>query len=343
MEFRLDDDQVDLQQTVARLFEHRFPLDAVNAREGAALDREAWMAAAELGIFGLLVDPDHGGSGLGVVEAALVFEQVGSHLVPGPFTWSLLGATVLDGDLRTGVIDGSLVVTGVDLLGAAPGGAATGVAVEHASDADLVLVAGEEGVSVIEGGRSGAGEPSNRCEPLDALDPSASVARLSGLDGGAPVAGPSVVERLRVVGSVLAAAELVGVASKALEVAQAYALAREQFGTPIGSFQAVKHMLADMYVAVTLAQSATYAAAAVVDRPGPGDDPAASVDAAAILAADAAIDGASTAVQVLGGMGFTWDMLPNHLLKRAWHVAQRFDAGGARAERLGRSLVGSER
>ena len=98
---------------------------------------------------------------------------------------------------------------------------------------------------------------------------------------------------------------------------------REQFGVPIGSFQAVKHLLADMYVRTVCAQSATYAAAAVLDDPG-DDDPARVAASAKLLAADAAIENASTAVQVLGGMGFTWDMLPNYLLKRAWALEHDF-------------------
>jgi len=358
MEFRLDDDQIDLQQTVARFFEDRYPLDAIHEREGGAVDRVAWRALADLGIFGLLVDPADGGSGLGVVEAALVFEQIGSHLVPGPLMWSTLAATVIDADRRAAVIDGSTVVAGVDLSAPSETGTdvgsgstlTTGTPVESVVDADLVLAVGPDAVTVLERDaleRDGLGP----VQPLDSLDPLTSVAAVASLAGGAGLGEPGlggtdlggrdVADRLRLVGSVLVAAELVGVAGRALEVARSYALEREQFGVPIGSFQAVKHMLADMYVRVTVAQSATYAAAAVVDRPGPGDDPVRSVDAAVLLATEAAIDGASDAVQILGGMGFTWDMLPNYLLKRAWHLSLRFEAGDARAQAAGRALVGA--
>jgi len=114
-------------------------------------------------------------------------------------------------------------------------------------------------------------------------------------------------------------------------VARAYALEREQFGAPIGSFQAVKHLLADMYVRSSLAQSETYAAAAL-------EDPAAGA-AAKVLAADAAIANAGTAVQVLGGMGFTWDMLPHYLLKRARVLEQSFGTADDHAGRLGSALL----
>ena len=147
---------------------------------------------------------------------------------------------------------------------------------------------------------------------------------------------------LRLLGTVLSAALLVGVATRALDVARAYALERHQFGVPIGSFQAVKHMLADMYVRGGLAQSATYAAAAVAQQPD-GDDPARAAAAAKLLAAEAAVANASTAVQVLGGMGFTWDMLPNHLLKRAWVLEQGFGAADDHALRLGATLTAATR
>lgn len=335
MEFRLDDDQVDLQQTVARFFEDRFPLATVAEREGAALDRSAWTALADLGIFGLLVPAEAGGSGLGVVEAALVFEQVGAHLVPGPLAWSVLAASVVDPALRDDVVAGTAVVAGVELQGIGSDRATGPHLVEWAIDADAVLGLGPDSVTLHPAPALGA------IDPLDPLDPLTSVARVAGLGDGEVIGDRAVADRLGLLASVLAAAELVGVASRSLEVARAYALEREQFGVPIGSFQAVKHLLADMYVRVTVAQSATYAAAAVVDRPGAGDDPAATVDAAVLLATDAAVEGASDAVQILGGMGFTWDMLPNHLLKRAWHLAHRVGTAGARAERVGAGLVGA--
>jgi alkylation response protein AidB-like acyl-CoA dehydrogenase len=106
----------------------------------------------------------------------------------------------------------------------------------------------------------------------------------------------------------------------------------------IGSFQAVKHLLADMYVRSTLAQSATYAAAASAQDQGDGD-PARAAARAKLLAAEAAITNASTAVQILGGMGFTWDMLPNYLLKRAWVLEHGFGVADDHAARLGNNLA----
>jgi alkylation response protein AidB-like acyl-CoA dehydrogenase len=97
MEFRLDSGQVELQQTVARFCADRFPLDTVAEREGAPVDRARWDEMAALGVFGSLLVESAGGSGLGLVDGALLFEQLGSHLVPGPVLWTVLGAPLVDG------------------------------------------------------------------------------------------------------------------------------------------------------------------------------------------------------------------------------------------------------
>jgi alkylation response protein AidB-like acyl-CoA dehydrogenase len=326
VEFRLDEGQVELQQTVARFCADRFPLDSVGAREGAPVDRAAWRDMAALGMFSLLLPEDAGAldesSGLGAVEATLVFEQLGSHLVPGPVRWTVLAAGLVEG-----AATGDLVVGGIDAATTGP------VLVEHARDIDALIVLGDEGVTLHRAAELPAPEP------LESLDPLTPVGRFAPLRGGERIAD---TDELRVLGTLLTAAQLVGVASRALEVAQQYARERQQFGVPIGSFQAVKHLLADMYLRSTLAQSATYAAAAVVQDPG-ADDAARAVAGAKLLAAEAAIENASTAVQVLGGMGFTWDMLPNYLLKRAWVLEQSFGTVDDHADHLGSTLAGTAR
>lgn len=327
MEFSLDEGQVELQQTVARFCADRFPLDAVVAREGQPTDRAQWAAMADLGLLGLLLVEDAGGSGLGPVEGALVFEQLGSHLAPGPLLWTVLAAGLVDG-----AATGERLVGGVAAVDVVDGAAL----VEHAADLDVLLVLHDDRVVAHE---VAALAPPTLLDPLDPLTP---VGRFTGLAGGTRIGGAAEATALRLLGTVLSAALLAGVASRALEVARAYALERHQFGTPIGSFQAVKHLLADMYVRSGLAQSATYAAAAVIQEPG-DDHPARAAAGAKLLAADAAIANAGTAVQVLGGMGFTWDMLPNHLLKRAWVLEQSFGHADDHARHLGATLAGLAR
>jgi len=193
--------------------------------------------------------------------------------------------------------------------------------VEHAADLDLLLALHDDRVAAHEPGE---------VEPLAPLDPLTPVGRMR-LTPGTEVAGPDAAQELRRLGTLLAAAALVGVADRALDLARDHAVEREQFGVPIGSFQAVKHLLADRYVANGLAQSATYAAAAE-----PGDR---AVSVAKLLAAEAALDGTATAIQVLGGMGFTWELPTNHLLKRAWVLALAFGTADEHALGLGDALV----
>lgn len=328
MEFRLDSAQVELQQTVARFCADRFPLDAVGAREGVPTDRDAWSAMADLGMFGLLLPDAVGGSGLGPVEGALLFEQLGSHLVPGPVLWTTLAAPLVDG-----AASGERLVGGVEAREVEHGA----VAVEHAADLDVLLVVGDDTVV--------AHDTADLAAPvaLDPLDPLTPVGRFTDVPTADPtdgraVGGADTAAELRLLGTVLSAAQLAGTASRALDVARTYALEREQFGAPIGSFQAIKHILADMYLRSSLAQSATYAAAAVAQDPD-GDDPGRAAASAKLLAADAAIANAGAAVQVLGGMGFTWDMLPNYLLKRAWVLEAGFGAGDEHALRLGDQVL----
>ena len=324
MEFALDDAQLGLQETVARFCVDRFSFDSIPSREGAPVDPKAWGELASLGVFSLLVPESDGGAGLGPVEAAIVFEQLGDHLVPGPMLWSLLASTLVDG-----AADGSLVIGGIEAADVVDGSAA----IAHGAELDALLVVHDDRIALHRA--SDLGDPI----ALDPLDPLTPVARRSGLDADGETVGDAVAATdLRTLGTVLTAAMLSGVAGRSLEVARAYALERQQFDAPIGSFQAVKHLLADMYVRAGLAQASAYAAAAVLADPG-DDDPAAAAASAKVVAVDAAITNASAAVQILGGMGFTWDMLPNHLLKRAWVLEHTFGTGDDHALRLGTTLV----
>ena len=334
MEFRLDETQLGLQETISRFCIDRVPFDSIAARERTPLDRDLWRDLAELGVQSLMTPEERGGSGLGPVEGAIVFEQLGDHLVTGPVLWSVLAAELVEGAGSGEVIVGGVPGGGVP-GGGVPGGGVSdgGVAiVEHGADLDVVLVVGDDRVEQY--------RVADLPEPveLDPLDPLTPVVRMSGLAGGEVIGDAAVARAMRDLGTVLVAASLSGIAARSLEVARSYALERQQFDVPIGSFQAVKHLLADMYVRSGLAQSSSYAAAAVLEDPG-GDDPSAAAAAAKVVASDAAIENASGAIQVLGGMGFTWDMLPNHLLKRAWVLEHTFGTGAQHAEQIGAGLV----
>jgi alkylation response protein AidB-like acyl-CoA dehydrogenase len=313
MDFRLDDEQLALQKTVDDFARAHFGLAQIGRRDGHALDRAGWEEMAGLGIFELLAsDPDEAPS-FGPVGAAIVMEQLGAHLAAGPILWSVLAASLIEG-----VASGERVAAGIDVT--CPSDA---LIVEHPDDLDVLLVLEADAVFVCERGAL----PS--IEPLAPLDPLTPVGRLSTRPIGTQVGGKDEAARLRLLGQTLSAASLTGIASAALTIARDHALGRHQFGVPIGSFQAIKHLLADMFVRTSLARSATYAAAAGLDDPSGAIELSAAT--AKLLAGEAAIDNARAAIQVHGGMGFTWEMPPHHLLKRAWVLENSFGTTTAHA------------
>ncbi|MFC7263690.1 acyl-CoA dehydrogenase family protein [Streptomyces lutosisoli] len=281
MDFQLTDDQRALKRGVRELLTARFGPDELRAAAGAGspdLDRALWRELGEAGFFALRLPESAGGVGLGLPEAVLAFEEAGRVLLPGPLIATHLAAGAVDG-----AATGEAVVTAVD-----------GVLVEWLDQADAVR-----------GDATGA-------EPLRSVDPLTPVHRV-------PVAvSPGADPEAVLLTSLLTAAEQLGTAARTCELAVQHARTREQFGQPIGAFQAVKHLCAQLLVRVEVARAAVYAAAVTAD---PVD-----VAAARLLADEAAVRGARDCLQVHGGMGFTWESDVHLFLKRAWLRTQR--AGG---------------
>jgi alkylation response protein AidB-like acyl-CoA dehydrogenase len=321
MDFHLDDDQLALQENVTQFCRSRWPLERVGERRTDGFDRAGWDELVGLGATSVMVAEADGGTGLGAVEGAVVFEQLGYHLVPGPLIWSALGALVV-----REVADGKLMAAGTEDSGTSP------LFVEHASEADTLVLLRPEGVWRVDRAQLPA------VVKKEALDPQSSVGVFTSLPVGTPVGDARDAARLRRVGILLTAALQLGISNAALDVAVAYSLQRQQFGVPIGSFQALKHMMADMYVRVGLARSATYAAAAILDDPAVGDAER-SISAAKLLSGEAAVENARASVQVLGGMGFTWEMAPNFLLKRALVLDHSFGTPTSHALSISASLA----
>jgi alkylation response protein AidB-like acyl-CoA dehydrogenase len=321
MDFHLDDGQLALQHHVARLCRERWPLERIAERPTGGFDRAGWAALVELGVPALLVGEPAGGLGLGAVEGAVVFEELGRHLVPGPCLWTSLAALVIPD-----VASGARLAGGVEDTGAGA------LCVEHAAEIDVLLVLRESEVACLD--RAELPPPA----PADPLDPHSGTRAFDALPPGERVGDAARAAQLRTTGTVLAAALQIGIAQAALDAAVAYSLERRQFGRPIGSFQALKHVMADMAVRVNLARSATYAAAAVLDDPAVGDA-GRSAAAAKLLAGEAAVENGRAAIQVMGGMGFTWEMPPHFLLKRALVLDQTFGTPTAHALALAADLA----
>ncbi|MER7398610.1 acyl-CoA dehydrogenase family protein [Streptomyces sp. NPDC000151] len=322
MDFHLSDDQRALRAGVRELLSGRFPRErlraAVDAYEaagdGPVLDRALWRELADAGFFSLLLPEADGGAGLGLPEAVLVLEEAGRALLPGP---------LVAGVLLAGAVDG--VAAGERVAGLCDA-AAVPALWEHPSDCDEVIVVAEHAAYR-------CAPEGLRTAPVRSVDPLTPLARLldapSGALSGAPYAAD--VPRLRREAVLLTAAQQLGGAAHAVEAAVAYARQREQFGAPIGSFQAVKHLCAQMLVRVELARSAVYAASVT-------EDPA-EVSGAKLLADEAAVRNARDCLQVHGGMGFTWEADVHLLLKRAWLRAESWQSAAAGEEALAAALA----
>ncbi|HEY8545810.1 MAG TPA: acyl-CoA dehydrogenase family protein, partial [Acidimicrobiales bacterium] len=246
--------------------------------------------------------------GLGWAEAALAFQELGRSGVGGPFvaTAAAHGVGLADG------VTGLLPSGATGPIGATGAGDAAGPRlVEHLDRLDSLLVLDVDADDAGEVRRVPVppGRPVER--PLDPLTP---VWLVDELPTGEVVGDAEVAHRLALRVALLAAAQQVGLGAAALATGTAYAKERHQFGRPIGSFQAVKHLLADAAVDLEVARAAVDAAAVTLDEGGDVDR---AVRSARIVASSAASTATRASIQVHGGMGYTWE-LPAHLyLKRA--------------------------
>lgn len=315
-------------------------------RASDATWRDGWSSLAELGVFGVAVPEEAGGLGATTVDLAVMLEQAAYELAPGPILTTVVAALVFgragetvaktterlaEGEVPTALALDSAVTAepagdGVLLRGeAGPAvGAEAGVAV-------LVRVAGEGDPAVESWALVEADDPGLHVEPFETIDASRAVSRVRLDDATVPVDRVATVPAgfVRDLTAGLAAAELAGLAGWALTTAVEYAKIREQFGKPIGSFQAVKHICAEMLCRTEKIRAVAWDAAVTVDAQ-PDELPIAAAAAAAI-ALDAAVQTAKDAIQVLGGIGFTWEHDAHFYLRRA--VATRQVLGGSTAWR----------
>ncbi|MBG0855760.1 acyl-CoA/acyl-ACP dehydrogenase [Streptomyces spinoverrucosus] len=329
MDLTLSPDQLDLRAGLVEFLDAQWTPERLRAGASSPTpDHDSWRRLSELGLFGVTVPESAGGMGLGCAEAAILCEELGRYLVPGPLVPSLLAA-----DRVPGVLTGDCLVALLDRRDP------TAVA-EHLPNATHLVVIEDSGLLLhpVEGLKSVVAQ-----QPLDPLTP---VAVLAGpLGSGERIGSAQDAARWREVGAVLTAALQTGVARGALELATQYATERVQFGRVIGSFQAIKHLLAEALVRVDLARAAVHVAALTLDDPGAGDS-AETVAAAKVLADDAAAANGRTCVQVHGGMGFTWEVLAHLYLKRAWVQQSAFGSADEHAlglaERLPDAMLQAE-
>jgi alkylation response protein AidB-like acyl-CoA dehydrogenase len=303
VDFELSEDQQALRAAAKELLDGRSGPVQVRAvvDGGAPWDAELWKAMVDQGWTGIALAEDAGGIGLGWVEVAVLADEVGAHIAPAPIVQQLVAIDALADTEWVEPLLGGDVIACVAASG-------TREVVPYAASAGVaVCVHADELLAIDLRDAPPAREP--------AMDVTREVGWLDPARGGHPIGGADAVRRFVDRGATAYAAELLGASQHLLDESVAYAKDRVQFDKPIGSFQAVKHRLADMLVDVEGMRSAVYYAAWCIAAGHPDASVAAST--AKAWCSDASKRVAGSALQVHGGVGFTWEHDVHLYLKRA--------------------------
>lgn len=325
MQFGLSESQQILKDTARKFFAGECPIAAVRKimETDTAYDAGLWSKLAEQGFTGIIAPEEYGGMGLGKVELILLMEEAGYALLPGPFFSTVaLAVPVIDalatsaqkkkylepiaaGKARSTLAlveaNGSWDVSSLQLSASGDKLAGTKLFVTDASVADFIIVATRNGVFAVE-----AKAPGLRIEPMKGMDLTRKIYSVEFKNTPAEKLGGSgnLDQALNVTTAALCG-EMVGGMQRTLETTVAYAKTRKQFGKPIGIFQAVQHLCADMYLETESSRSAAYYAAWALEENAP--DAATAVSVAKMYASDASRTVGNRGIQVHGGMGFTWE------------------------------------
>jgi alkylation response protein AidB-like acyl-CoA dehydrogenase len=353
VDFEFSSEQEMLRTSVRAFLSAKASVASVRAEyEATTFDRSVWDGLVEVGVVGLLVGEEHGGAGMGMVDAAVVLEELGRAVSPAPYAASAIGAVSLaDAELLRLLAAGSAIGTvailedGSRYLWQQPSTRATRdggswrldgvkVHVADATAADVALVTaldddGQLGVFVTERFDVESTPTVDGSRKQGRIVLAGASSRRIDSTAGAEASVARTLDRL----GVAAAVDGVGAAQRALELTVEYAKEREQFGKPIGAFQAVQHLCADMLRTVELGRAAGYYACWALDDASPEEAHRASTLARA-FAADAFPQLGGTAIQVFGGIGFTWEHDIHLYYKRLLTVAQALGTAGDHLEEL---------
>src|SRR5690242_20520878 len=325
MQFGLNESQEFLRGSARKFFAGECPISEVRRlmETDPAFDAKLWAKLAEQGYTGIIFPEEFGGVGLGIVELALLMEEAGRALLPGPFfstvvmAGSLLDAVatreqkkkylapICRGEARATLAffeaEGSWDLADVRL--AAVNGKLKGekLFVPDAAIADWIIAVAQNGVFLVD-----SKAPGIHIKPMLGMDLTRKLYSVRFEDAPCEKLGETGgMPRPRGIATVALAAEMVGGMQRTLDITVEYAKTRKQFGKPIGIFQAVQHQCADMYLETESARSAVYYAAWALQHQAP--DAAAAVSIAKLYASDASRTVGNRGIQVHGGMGFTWE------------------------------------
>ena len=316
MDFDLSDDQLALRGAARDLL-----ADLAHPRDADGFDAALWKAMTDQGWLGVELPEADGGLGMGTVEAAVLLEELGRHVAPVPYLQSALALGALHRAGRTDWVDRLLAGDAIGTVASKRGGLTIAAPL-----ADVAVVIDGDALLLVDlGDRRPAREP--------AMDLTRPVGWLTVADGeGERIGGDHEARTLLDRAAAGHAAEMLGAADRVLTMAVDYAKEREQFGQPIGSFQAVKHRCADMLVDVEGMRSSVYYAAWSIGADHADASIAAST--AKVWCSDAAKRVMASALQVHGGIGFTWEHDLHLFLKRSQLDQVSFGDAASHRDRL---------
>ncbi|MGA2838101.1 MAG: acyl-CoA dehydrogenase family protein [Acidimicrobiales bacterium] len=346
MHFAFTDQQLEFRDAVRQVLAKECTTADLRAAYDAPSARTPrWATLAGLGVTGITVPEVRGGLDLGLVDLVPLLEEAGAVALPEPLAETTGVAAPLLADLESagagggrigpwleGIASGSLTVAVADPR-------RPGIPVAGADGADLLLVTsvGADGPEI-----HGIDATAVAVTPVPSLDPTRRLGTpewepsAGTLLASGPIAATSIA-RTGDRAAVVVGAELLGLAGAMIGLAADYARDRHQFGRPIGSFQAVKHLLAGAQVLLEFARPVVYGAAWALDDGATDGSRAASV--AKAYASDAAVEAARVSLQVHGAIGYTWECDLHLLLKRTWALAEAWGSAGDHRGRLLDSLL----
>ena len=347
MDFDLSADQLALRDAAREFLDDQCPPARIRSVHESAdgWDPQLWVAMVELGWLGVAVGEADGGLGFGLVELAVLIEEAGRHTVPVPWVPAAIATAMASRagatDLVARLLEGPPVAVAwsarPDAVAVTASGEPTGrtdpTAFAPVAELVMLVVTGSDAAGVFVVEMDEATRPGRDA----AMDLSRPLGRVQ-LDGttATRLGGIELAEFALDLGATAASLELLGTADVAMNLAVEYAKERVQFGRPIGSFQAVKHRCADMLVDVEGMRSSAYWAAWCLSV----DDPDVSIAAstAKVWATDASKRVMASALQVHGGIGFTWEHDLHLYMKRAQLDQLTFGDASFHRGRLGRAL-----
>ncbi|HEY8215858.1 MAG TPA: acyl-CoA dehydrogenase family protein [Acidimicrobiia bacterium] len=322
MRFAFTEDQVAFRDAVRDVLAKECTPATVRAAWAGGGSEDAWAALGAMGVLGVLAPEAAGGLGLTAVDLVLLLEESGFAALPEPLVeHGCVAIPLLDGP-EPELLDGSVRVT-------APFHHDT--VVPYADHADWFLCFDAGAIRLVP-------RAAVELEPLESVDGARRLARVRAPDdAGAVVADGSAVKQAFERGAFGTAAQLVGLARRMIEMTVEYAKGRRQFGVPIGSFQAVKHHLADARIALEFARPLVYRAAWSLTR---GDaDASTHVSMAKSTASDAAVLAARRALQCHGAIGYSYEYDLHLFMKRTWALAAAWGDAAWHRDRVGRAIL----